>query len=76
MPHCLPRVPGRSVPLASVALSALRPLLVLQVCNWLLDVQVAFSFFPRTKLTGPAFLDGLSVFSLNREAMGFDGEWA
>lgn len=57
MPHCLPRVPGRSLPPATVALSAaLRPLLVLQVCTWPLDVQVAFSFFPQTKLMAWLFL--------------------
>lgn len=70
VPRCLPRVPGRSVPPATVARSAaLRPRLALQVRTWPRGLQVAFSFFPQTNPTGLAFAGGLCTPSLSREAM-------
>lgn len=77
VPRCLPRVPGRSVPPATVARSAaLRPHLVLQVRTWPRGLQVAFSFFPQTHLTGPAFPCGLLTPPLSRGAMGPDRQQA
>lgn len=57
MPRCLPRVPGRSLPPATVALSAAsHPLLLLQVRTWPLDVLVAFSLSPQIRLMAWLFL--------------------